>query len=208
MAWRSIWRSSRTDLVASWLWCFWLAVATKEDGSWGTLTIYNMIWTWIYIYGLFTKEFPKRTFFFFISEGVFLEKTGPLVSWMTTNDTPVGCRALKGKSPVFPVNCTTSGTYSSNILQAGTPFFKVAIIFHSQYSQYSQCAEAGIFASGFWACGVFGVDLLAVGSEKEASLATLQLGLNFRRWRRCPEKRKGRNPAKKGDFRDVYYCLF
>ena len=128
--------------------------------------------------------------------------------------------ALKGKSPVFPVNCTTSGTYSSNILQAGTPFFKVPKTGNSAtikrgihfpfkpYSQYSQCAEAGIFASGFWACGVFGVDLLAVGSEKETSLATLQLGLNFRRWRRCPEKRKGRNPAKKGDFRDVDYCLF
>jgi len=42
--------------------------------------------------------------------------------------------------------------------------------------------EAGIFGSGFRSCGLFGVDLLAVGSEKETSLATLHLGLTTGRW--------------------------
>lgn len=105
-------------------------------------------------------------------------------SWWVTND-PI---------PAMPHQFSaSSGRHSSNILQAGTPFFiffqgvkigNSATRFSSFFLSHIPFSEveAGIFGSGFRSCGLFGVDLLAVGSEKETSLATLHLGLTTGRW--------------------------
>ena len=81
----------------------------------------------------------------------------------------------------IPVNPATSGRHSSNILQGvkiGKFCYQVFIVFPFSFSE----VEARIFGSGFRSCGLFGVDLLAIGSEKETSLATLHLGLTTGRW--------------------------
>ena len=142
------------------------------------------------------REIPR-----FSEEGDLLEKTGSVgelddgPSWWVTKD-PIPAMPFspwkEGQSWVFPRKLRNLWQVaSSNILQAGTFFFPQGVKIGNSATRFSSFfhshipsseVEAGIFGSGFRSCGLFGVDLLAVGSEKETSLATLHLGLTTGRW--------------------------
>ena len=92
---------------------------------------------------------------------------------------PVNCGKTSGRL-LAPTSSKQELFFPLKVSKLGNAATRFSSFFlsHIPFSE----VEAGIFGSGFRSCGLFGVDLLAVGSEKETSLATLHLGLTTGRW--------------------------